>query len=416
MPLPTVKVVVNFSSGASFGQTMVLGTGILDQNVLGDAAALIVDVSAQVQTVNTVRGRNLLTEQFQTGTATVVLADQLGYWNPQNTASPYYGQLLPLRKIQISAVNPDTGLTSYLFSGYITSYNYRQSQDVGEVSTTTLTALDATQLLTLATVSTVTGAVAGETTGARFTRILDTISWPSGMRDIDTGLTTVQADPGTARTASTALQTVANTEFGAFYISPEGNVVFQDRTVTATSVAGTPTAFVDSGAGIRYSNAEFKLDDSQIFNQANVTATGLATQTNTDATSVATYFLHSYDITGLLMQTTTEADNWSKAMVASRKDTTIRCDSITLNLNTPSYTSGITAALTLDYFDPITVTQTQPGSSSITKTLQIFGVTHSINYLNQSWFTRFTTAEPIIDAFILDSSLYGVLDQNVLSY
>jgi len=415
MPLPTVKVVVNFSSGASFGQTMVLGTGILDQDVLGDAAALIVDVSAQVQSVNTVRGRNLLTEQFQTGTATIVLADQLGYWNPQNTASPYYGQLLPLRKIQISAVDPATSLTSYLFSGYITSYNYRQSQDVGEVSTTTLTALDATQLLTLATVSTVTGAVAGETTGVRFGRILDTLGWPSGMRDVDTGATTCQADPGTSRTGSAALQTVASTEFGAFYIDTQGRVVFQDRNLTSTSVAGTPTAFVDSGAGIRYSNADFKLDDSQIFNQANVTA-GAITATYKDQTSIDTYFLHSYDISGLLMQTSTEADNWARAMVASRKDTTIRCDSITLNLNTPSYTAGTTAALTLDYFTPITVTQTQPGASSITKTLQIFGVTHSINYGNQTWFTRFTTAEPIIDSFILNSSQYGILGTNVLSY
>ncbi len=249
MALPTVKTVVNFSSGASFGQTLVLGTGILDQDVLGDAAALIVDVTAQVQNIQITRGRNLLTEQFQTGTATIVLADQLGYWNPQNTAGPYYGQLLPLRKIQISAIDPATSISYYLFSGYITSYNYRQSQDVGEVSTTTLTALDATQLLTLATVSTVTGAVAGETTGARFGRILDTIGWPSGQRDVDTGLTTVQADPGTARTASAALSTVALTEFGAFYIDAGGNVVFQDRNVTAGSIAGTPTAFSPKDMG-----------------------------------------------------------------------------------------------------------------------------------------------------------------------
>jgi hypothetical protein len=285
---------------------------------------------------------------------------------------------------------------------------------VGEVSTTTITALDAFQLLNLATVSTVTGATAGETTGARITDILNQISWPSGMRDIDTGQTTVQADPGTARTALSALQTVATTEYGALYVNAEGEVVFQDRTVTSSSIGGTPTAFVDSGVGIRYSNADWVLNDAQIFNQANVTATGLATQSYTDSTSVNTYFLHSYDVTGLLMQTTTEANNYARAYVASRKDTSIRCDSITLNLYTPDYNSGIAAALSLDYFDPITVTQTQPGSSSITKTLQIFGVTHSIT--PQSWITRFTTAEPIIDAFIIGNSQYGVLGQNVLSY
>lgn len=414
MALPNLSVSINFSSGASFGQAFIVGYGILGTNVLADSASLVVDVSNQVQTVQTTRGRNLLTDVFQTGTATVVLADQNGDFNPQNTASPYYGYLLPLRKIQISATDTNTGLGYSVFSGYITGYNYRQSQFVGEVSTTTITALDAFQLLNLATVSTVTGATAGETTGARITDILNQISWPTGMRDIDTGQTTVQADPGTARTALSALQTVATTEYGALYVNAEGEVVFQDRTVTSTSIGGTPTAFVDSGVGIRYSNADWVLNDAQIFNQANVTATGLATQSYTDSTSVNTYFLHSYDVTGLLMQTTTEANNYARAYVASRKDTSIRCDSITLNLYTPDYNSGIAAALSLDYFDPITVTQTQPGSSSITKTLQIFGVSHSIT--PQSWITRFTTAEPIIDAFICGNSQYGVLGQNVLSY
>jgi hypothetical protein len=114
------------------------------------------------------------------------------------------------------------------------------------------------------------------------------------------------------------------------------------------------------------------------------------------------------------MQTTTEADNYARAYVASRKDTSIRCDSITLNLFPPDYNDGIEAALSLDYFDPITVTQTQPGSSSITKTLQIFGVSHSVT--PNSWVTRFTTAEPIIDAFILDNSQYGILDTSTIGY
>lgn len=415
MALPSVKVTINFSTGASFGQAFLIGSGVFGQDVLADSAATIVDVSSQVQSINTVRGRNLLTEQFQTGTATVVLADATGTYNPQNTASPYYGLLLPLRKIQIAATDPTTGLTYNMFSGYITSYNYQQSQYVGQVNTTTITAQDATQLLTLATVSTVTGAVAGEKTGTRFGRILDQIGWPTSLRDVDTGLTSVQANPTTARTAVSALAQLALTEFGAFYIDKDGAVVFQDRLYTESSIGGTPTAFVDSGVGIQYFNAEFKLDDSQIFNEANVTA-GAITATYKDTASVNTFFLHTYDAPTLLMDTAAEADNWARAMVASRKDTTIRCDSITLNLNTANYAAGVTAALTLDYFSPITVTQTQPGSSSITKTLQVFGIAHSINYGNSSWFTRLTTAEPIIDSMIIGNSQYGILGTNVLSY
>ena len=72
------------------------------------------------------------------------------------------------------------------------------------------------------------------------------------------------------------------------------------------------------------------------------------------------------------------------------------------------------AALSLDYFDPVTITTTQPGTSTLTKTLQVFGVGMSIS--PNSWRVAFTTLEPIIDAFILDSALYGLLDTDVLSY
>ena len=118
------------------------------------------------------------------------------------------------------------------------------------------------------------------------------------------------------------------------------------------------------------------------------------------------------------MQTTSEALNYAQAYVASRKDTSIRCDAITLDLYTNNYDTGIVAALDLDYFDPVTITTTQPGTgsttSSITKTLQVFGVSHRIT--TNSWKTTFTTLEPIIDGFILDSTLYGVLGTSVLSY
>jgi len=117
------------------------------------------------------------------------------------------------------------------------------------------------------------------------------------------------------------------------------------------------------------------------------------------------------------MQTTEEALNYALAYVASRAETTIRCDAITLDLYADNYDSGIIAALDLDYFDPISITTTQPaavGTSTITKNLQVFGVQHSI-FVN-SWKTTFTTLEPIIDGFILDSSLYGLLDTNTLSY
>jgi hypothetical protein len=235
------------------------------------------------------------------------------------------------------------------------------------------------------------------------------------MRDIDAGQTTLQVDPGTTRTALNALITVETSEYGAVYMDPSGNVVFQDRALTSSSIAGTPTVFADDGTGLEYANVRWVLDDSLVYNKASISATGLATQTASNQDSIDKYFLHSYNKGDLLFQTTAEALNYAQAYVASRQETTVRCDSVTLlDLNTPGYDAGIVAALELDYFDPITVKSTQPGSSTLNKTLQIFGVSYNITPTR--WSTTFVTLEPIIESFIIGNANYGQLGINVLSY
>jgi hypothetical protein len=130
--------------------------------------------------------------------------------------------------------------------------------------------------------------------------------------------------------------------------------------------------------------------------------------------SIDKYFIHSFNAQDLLMQTDAVALDYARAYVASRAETTIRCDAIELDLYTPNYDTGVVAALNLDFFDPITVITTQPGGSKLEKTLQIFGVQNIIT--PNSFKVVFTTLEPVIDGFILGNVDYGVLGQNVLSY
>ena len=417
MSLPSIAVILNFSSGPSFGQAMIIGSGVLGVNVLADAATVTADVSDTVQAVNISRGRNALSDVFQTGTCSVVIADQEGAFNPENTASPYYGLIQPLRKITITATDPSTGIVWAMFAGYTTGFNYQQSRDVGVVSTTTITAVDGFRLANLATLTTVAGSSAGDLSGTRIGQILDSISWPASMRNIDAGQTTVQANPTTLATGLAKLQQCTDSEYGSMYIDPSGNFVFQDRAFTSSSIAGTPTVFADDGSGIPYSQIKWLFDDSQVYNSASITRIGGTAQTAENASSIALYFKHSYNRTDLIMQTDAVALDYARAYVASRQATSIRCDAINLNLNTTS-TAGVTAALELDYFDPITVKSTQPaatGTSTLDKTLQIFGVSHNVTPNN--WVTTFTTLEPVIDAWIIGSSQYSIIGSTtVLSY
>jgi len=413
MTLPVINALINFSTGPAFAQTMILDTGILDTNVLGDATAVIVDVSNQINRIETNRGRTALSDQFQTGALTLRIVDQNGDFNPQNVTGPYYELLTPMKKVQISATY--SGVTYPIFQGFITSYVTTYPDESGEdLAITTIQAVDAFRLAQLAQISTVTGATAGDLSGTRVNQILDQIGWPSSMRDVDAGLTTMQADPGTNRTAVAALSTVAASEYGSLYVDATGSFVFQDRSVTAGSIGGTPTIFADNGTGIEYFDASWILNDVLVFNKATITRTGGTAQVALNQASIDKYFLHSYFLDNLLMQSDSVALEYAQAYVASRSETSIRVDSIVLDLYTPSYNTGIIASLDLDFFDPIKVITTQPGGSLLEKTLQIFGV--KMNITPNSWKTTFTTLEPVIDAFILNDTIYGTLDYNVLSY
>jgi hypothetical protein len=412
MTLPVINAIINFSTGPAFAQAMILDSGILGTNVLADSAAVIVDVSDVVDGITTMRGRNAQADIFQTGTLTLRIVDQNGDFNPQNPSSPYYGLLTPMRKVAITATY--NSIEYPIFSGFITSYTTTTPKMATDVVYTTITAVDAFRLFQNSQITNVTLASAGDLPGERVNAILDEIAWPPSMREIEYGDTIFQADPGTLRTALQALQTASISEYGAVYVDARGSLTLKDRAYCIESQALPPVVFNDDGSEITYYNAVWRLDDTLVYNSASITKIGGTAQLAQDQASIDEYFVHSYTQDNLVMDTDQAALDYARAYVASRKQTRTRCDAIELDLYTDNYNDGIIAALDLDFFDPVTITTNQPGSSTLTQTLQVFGVSHRVS--PSSWKTTFTTLEPIIDGFILNSSLYGVLDTSVLAY
>jgi hypothetical protein len=404
---PTLVVVIDFSSGATFGYPFILDQGILGTNTLAEPGALTVDVSNQVNRVSIRRGYNLLQEQFQSGTATVRILDQNGDWNPTNTSSPYAGLLVPLRKMRISADGNN------LYSGYTTSYNYTwdKEQNIGYVD---IELSDAFRLFNMSNLTTVASATAGQTTGTRITAILNQIGFPASMREIEAGSTTVQADPGTSRTSLQAIQNIEFCEQGAFYIGTSGNAVFHSRAFIESKSGANPTFFSNDGTGISYKNIVTALDDKLVINQTSITRAGGTTQTASNTDSQIKYFPHSFTATDLLLQTDAQALDIALTYTATRAETTLRIDALSLDLNTADYAAGTTAALTIDFFDTIRVKNVGQDGTIIDKTLQCMGVNHEIT--PATWNTTFTTSEPLVDSFIIGSSLYGIIGTSVMTY
>jgi hypothetical protein len=393
MGLPaTISVKINLSGGASFGNPFILGTSQLGFAELASSVPVIVDVSTSTLNISTRRGRNLLQDNYESGSATIRIVDPNGDFNPQNTSSPYFGLLQPLRKIQASAIYG--GVTYGLFGGYITEYRYTYptGQETGYC---TFICYDAFRLMYNSNVTTVTGATAGQTTAQRVQSILSMIAYPPSLTSIGTGATTCVADPGTTRTVLQAIQTAEFTEQGAFYIDENSVATFKGRQFVVDAQAASPTVFNQTGTGINYAGITFALDDKTIVNKATVTRIGGTAQTYSDAASIAQYFTRSITATDMLMQTDANALALATAYVDSRKETSIRIETITLDLVTPNYADGVLAGLSLEFFDTVDITNEQPGGSTIQKKLQIQGIAHTIT--PNTWVTTFATQEALLD-------------------
>jgi hypothetical protein len=338
----------------------------------------------------------------------VRVIDQDGSFNPQNPASPYFGYLTPLRKIRVAATTATT--QSFLFSGYVTDYKYTypKGEELGYVD---INCSDAFRLFAMANVSTVADATAGQTTGTRINKILDQVDFPSSMRIVDTGSTTVQVDPATTRSSLSAIQVAEFTEQGAFFVQAGGEVEFKDRNDVVGSLAPAAIQFNQSG-GIPYSDLKYAFDDKLIINNATMTRVGGTTVSSTDADSIAKYFPHGMNVDNLIAQTDAQVQNIADIYVATRKDTTIRIDAMTIDLLDPNVPTD--TIIGLDYFDNLEITNIQPEGSTIVKTLQVQGLAWDIT--PNSMKCTVTTLEPIVEGFIIGSSTYGIIGQSIMGY
>ena len=414
----TITTLVDFGNSPTFPVGTNVFTlddatkGRLDYNYLGTGTSNIVDVSSQVALIQISGGYALQQDQFQSNNGIIRIYDPNGWWNPQNVLSPYYGYLTPNKKITVQTTY--SGTTRPLFAGYINAYQYSfpTTMSVGYVD---LQVADAFRLFSMSSISTITGGTSGQTTGQRINTILDNLSFPSSLRNIDTGDNLVQADPATQRTALNAMKNVEYAEQGAFFIESNGYATFKSRSnVTKTNGAAPITYFSNDGTAIVYSGVTFAHDDKLVVNQASTTNIGGTAQNVSDAASIAKYFPHTVQQTNVVGYSDSDALNVSRIYVATRKDTTIRIDQISLDLTTPNYDAGITAALTLDYFSTVNIKNVQSNGSTIVKTLQVMGSNYKIT--PNTFDISFTTSEPIVRGFILSSSLYGVLDISTLGW
>lgn len=85
-----------------------------------DGSMTWTDVSADVRAVHIDRGRQVELDEFEAGQAQIVLGNLAAKYDPANTAGPYFGNILPMRRVRVSVITDAT--QPEIFEGYVQGF------------------------------------------------------------------------------------------------------------------------------------------------------------------------------------------------------------------------------------------------------------------------------------------------------
>ena len=83
--------------------------GVLDNATYKLGGDVLVDVTAKVRSVQVRRGRSRQLERFTAGNANIVLDNRDRAFDPLNTASAYYGSILPGKQVIVAPAQYKSG-------------------------------------------------------------------------------------------------------------------------------------------------------------------------------------------------------------------------------------------------------------------------------------------------------------------
>lgn len=373
-----------------------------------------VDVTADLKSVSVRRGRQRELDTFDAGTATFVLDNQARKYDPTYTAGAYYGYLLPMRKVRLSALVGAT--TYYLFTGYVTGW-----APVWESAFTADCRVDAVDGFDIAAGALISATTrTSELSGARVGWVLDTISWPAADRDLDTGQSTITALTVTAGDEPQALShllDVGDSELGAVFVKGNGYFAFFDRHRVLKSPYTTSLAtFGDtSDSDIPYEQLQPSYDRDLIRNDVKVTPVGGATQTASDSASQAEYGIRSQSRSPLI-SSESEALSQAQFIVGGHGEPALRFESLMFEpLDSSTYWA---LAAGLEVWDRVTVKRTPPGGgTAISQDCLIEGIEHRGTPDGARWETTYRLSPANTTAYlVLDDTTNGLLDTDRLGY
>lgn len=360
-----------------------------------------VDISTDVRSIKTNRGRAGFVDRIRTGKATITLDNNAGNYDPSSTSGAFTPDVKPMVPIRISATYTSTGTlqlstgrglgrplqtgTAPLFTGFIESLP-QQWKD-GNDAQVTLRATDSMKMWNLLHGD---GTAYGPgNVNVVIGDILEGAGWPAAWIDGYAASFTAQSVTPTGPILRT-LRRLEDTEAGLLFIQANGEAMFQPRTYRTGL---TPSAiFGDGSTEIRYIlDMDLIEDDHQIWNKASVTRRSGTEQTDSDTGSVDSYMTHELTVRDSLHDTDTDAATLATALVARYKDPNLRLEQISFTPRTDP-TRLWPVALSFDLSTKVTVKRRPPGGNTISLGSYVEGVEHRMS-VGRDWVTTFRLSQ-----------------------
>lgn len=262
----------------------------------------------------------------------------------------------------------------------------------------------------------------GDTTGARVTRFLDALGWPTTLRDIDTGISVLgPADWSEGSTALSAMQGWADTETGQFVMGTNGEIVWKSRhapLLDANAVTSQATFSDTHSGGLKCDVIDLRRDATLIRNPVIASRrNGVSVKVSDEALIDDKYGDRTWAAPNTEDQKDSAVRDRAMWLLARYKEQGTRLAGLTI---TPTQDSAnlFPVALGLPIGDRVTVNRTPLGMGAAIDVDQILeGVDHAFTPF--TWTTSFvgSPVDPNVGNYlILDDPVYGLLDQQLLAY